>query len=86
MLFQKAILQNITPFRSYLLKSVPVYDISLNNNILIKKRFMEINFRPTPFMEFTEMADIAGFKVDKVYGSYDYSNFDENKSPFMLFL
>ena len=37
------------------------------------------------FDEFQDMLNEARFKIDKIYGNYDYTDFDPEKSPFMLF-
>lgn len=59
-----------------------LYDMQ---NRLIEKRVLEICFRPIPFDEFNEMLNKTGFKLQKVYGGYDDSTFDIDKSPFMIF-
>ncbi|MCP4130245.1 MAG: class I SAM-dependent methyltransferase [bacterium] len=61
------------------------YEIYDSMNILIEKRYLEINFRPIYYTEFNEMIQKAGLKAENVYGDYSYGEFDEETSNFMIF-
>ncbi len=61
------------------------YELYDMQNRLVEKRILEICFRPIPYDEFSEMLEDSGFKIQRVFGGYDYSAFDINKSPFMIF-
>ena len=61
------------------------YEIFDQENRLTEKRYLEINFRPIIFDEFQDMLNEVGFRIDRVFGSYDYADFDPEKSLFMLF-
>lgn len=61
------------------------YEIFDANNKLIEKRFLEINFKPVFYMEFLDMIKNSGMEILNIYGDYEYSDFDENKSGFMIF-
>lgn len=60
------------------------YELYDNKNNLIEKRTLEINFYLFNKSEFEKMILEAGFKIEKLYGNYDYSEFSENDSPFMI--
>lgn len=61
------------------------YEIFDKNNKLIEKRSLEINFKPVFYEEFLEVTKDAGMEIMNVYGDYEYSDFDESKSGFMIF-
>jgi SAM-dependent methyltransferase len=61
------------------------YEIFDENNKLIEKRFLEINFKPIFYEEFLEMVKDTGLEIVNIYGDYEYSDFDESKSEFMIF-
>jgi SAM-dependent methyltransferase len=61
-----------------------VYEIYNDQNALIDKRTLEMNFYLFAKTEFEELARSTGFQVEELYGGYDYSEFDESSSPFMI--
>jgi len=61
------------------------YEIFDEDNKLIEKRFLEINFKPVFYEEFLEMAKDTGMEIVNIYGDYEYSDFDESKSGFIIF-
>jgi ubiquinone/menaquinone biosynthesis C-methylase UbiE len=62
------------------------YDFYDINDKIIEKRQMEINFSLISKAKFEQMALKAGFKIDKVYGDYSYSEFHDSGSPFMIYI
>ncbi len=62
------------------------YEIYDGKNKLKEKRVMDIKFRLILKEEFEEMIFGIGLKASKVYGNYDYSEFKENQSPFMIYV
>ena len=54
--------------------------------VLRSKRLLELHFRLSNKDEFEELAKATGFKVKAFYGDYSYSGFDEESSPFMIWL
>jgi len=62
------------------------YEIFDSDNLLVSKRFLEIYFKILYKRDFETMAKDAGFKIETIYGNYDYSPFDEEKSPFMIWI
>lgn len=62
------------------------YEIYDSMNILIEKRFLEINFKPIPDSELRSMIKTAGLKIVEMYGDYSYGRFDEETSNFMIYI
>lgn len=54
--------------------------------VLKSKRLLELHFRLTRKDEFEELAQVAGFKVEALYGDYSYVEFCEDTSPYMIWL
>jgi len=54
--------------------------------VLQSKRLLELHFRLTEKEEFEVMAKAAGFRVKEFYGDYDYSKFQPESSPAMLWI
>lgn len=61
------------------------YEIFDGNKKLIEKRFLEINFKPVFYTEFLDMIKNSGMEIVNIYGDYEYSDFDESKSDFMIY-
>lgn len=62
-----------------------LYEIFNSMDILIGKRYLEINFRPVLRREFEEMATQANLEIVNVYGDYSHSDFDEARSTYMIY-
>jgi hypothetical protein len=60
------------------------YEIFDGNDKLIEKRYLEINFKPVFYEEFLEMTKNTGMEIVNIYGDYEYSEFDEKGSDFMI--
>lgn len=50
------------------------------------RRLMELHFRLTARQEFEKMAAEAGFSVKALYGDYEYSPFDPETSPMLIWV
>lgn len=61
------------------------YEIYDSMNILIEKRFLEINFKPIADSELRSMIKTAGLEIFEMYGDYSYGRFDEETSNFMIY-
>ena len=61
------------------------YEIYDSENILIEKRFLEINFKPISDMELRNMTDAAGLEIVEMFGDYSYGKFEEETSNFMIY-
>ncbi len=53
---------------------------------LRSKRLLELHFRLTGKEEFEAMAKEAGFRVKEFYGDYEYSQFQSESSPAMVWI
>ena len=56
------------------------------DGVLQSKRHLEVRFCPLRKDEFKALALTAGFKISAVYGDYAYSPFEEETSPFMIWV
>lgn len=54
--------------------------------VLVSKRVLELHFRLASKDEFEELAKAVGFEIKAFYGDYSYSEFDDESSPFMIWL
>jgi ubiquinone/menaquinone biosynthesis C-methylase UbiE len=61
------------------------YEIYDSMNILIEKRFLEINFKPIEDSELRSMIKTAGLEIVEMYGDYSYDPFDEETSNYMIY-
>ena len=59
------------------------YDL---NGFMKTKRLVELHFRIVDQREFENLAAAAGFKVVALYGNYEYSEFRQDTSPFMIWV
>ena len=59
------------------------YDL---NGFMKAKRLVELHFRIVDHCEFLDLASAAGFKVAALYGDYEYSEFRQDTSPFMIWI
>ena len=72
-------------YQNELVTGFQYYETYDKENRLTEKRYLEINFRPIAIEDFKNMLEMTGFKIAEIYGDYDYSKFDTEKSAFMLF-
>ncbi|MCK9423216.1 MAG: class I SAM-dependent methyltransferase [Bacteroidales bacterium] len=61
------------------------YEIYDSTNIMIEKRFLEINFKPISDAELRDMIKDSGLEIVETYGDYSYNRFDEETSNFMIY-
>lgn len=54
--------------------------------VLTSKRLLELHFRLTGKDEFEALAQAAGFEVKALYGDYAYAEYDEQSSPYIIWL
>ena len=62
------------------------YEQYNNRGILQEKRLLQINFVLLQREEFETLAKSAGFKVLALYGDYSYAPFDDETSPYMIWV
>lgn len=77
--------QRYDPVREIItvLEFFEVYDPA---NVMQARHMVELAFRLLTHTQFEMMADHAGFEVEALYGDYDRSAFDEQSSPFMIWV
>jgi SAM-dependent methyltransferase len=56
------------------------------DGVMASKRFMELHFRLSRRDEFEHLLKSTGFSVKTLYGDYLYEEFDEESSPFMIWV
>jgi len=61
------------------------YEIFDSANIMIEKRFLEINFKPISNTELRNMIKDLGLEIIETYGDYSYNQFEEETSNFMIY-
>jgi len=61
------------------------YEIYNSDNIMIEKRYLEINFKPIQLDKLKEMISGTDMKITEIYGDYSYGEFKIKESDFMIF-
>jgi SAM-dependent methyltransferase len=61
------------------------YELYTTLNVLVEKRFLPITFRPIPRREFEAMLEGLSLETVALYGNYEYGDFDEAQSPYMIY-
>lgn len=69
-----------------LISGTQFYEIYDDENNVMEERELEINFRLIEKKEFEKIAVKRGFKIVDIYGDYKYSEFNENESPFIIWI
>ena len=67
-------------------RGVQRFEVYDKTEHLLFGRNLDIAFYLFNKKEFEELASAAGFRIDAVYGDYDYSPFDEDRSPSMIWI
>jgi hypothetical protein len=80
------IVENENVNDNQIVEALQFYEEYDANGVLKSKRLLELHFRLSSRDEFEELAKAAGFRVKAFYGDYSYSEFDEESSPFMIWL
>lgn len=60
------------------------YEIFDSENILMEKRYLEINFKPISINELKSLISDTDLKITDIYGGYAYEDFDEETSDFII--
>jgi|SRR5215211_3033659 len=63
-----------------------IYELYDQDGRMEEKRWLDVRFRLVEPSEFRAMAEAAGFRVAALYGDYDRTPFDEEQSPFMIWM
>jgi SAM-dependent methyltransferase len=63
-----------------------IYEVYDEDGRMEEKRWLDVRFRLIEPSEFRSMAESAGFRVVALYGDYDRTPFDEDQSPYMVWV
>jgi SAM-dependent methyltransferase len=63
-----------------------IYEVYDGDGRMEEKRWLDVRFRLVELSEFQSMAEAAGFRVAALYGDYDRTPYDEEQSPFMIWV
>jgi SAM-dependent methyltransferase len=56
------------------------------DGVMTSKRLLELHFRLSSKDEFEELLKSSGFSIQALYGDYSYKEFNEENSPYMIWL
>jgi len=79
-------LEDFSPEDAQVVEALQFYEEYDANGVLRSKRFIELRFRLSGKEEFEELVKAAGFKVKAFYGDYACADFNEENSPFMIWI
>jgi len=79
-------LEEFDPDDNNVVNALEIYEEFNPQGLLTSKRLMELHFRLTPKDEFEQLIKEAGFSIQALYGDYDYHQFDERSSPFLVWV
>ncbi|MGD9893069.1 MAG: class I SAM-dependent methyltransferase [Dehalococcoidia bacterium] len=71
---------------SSVVRAGQIYEVYDRDGRLEEKRWLDVRFRLVEPAEFRSMAERAGFRVAALYGNYDRTPFDEEQSPYMIWV
>lgn len=80
------VLEDFSPDDNQVVEARQFYEEYDAAGVLKSKRFIELHFRLSGKDEFEELAKVAGFKVRAFYGDYACAEFNEESSPFMIWI
>ena len=80
------VLENFSPEDPQVIQALQFYEEYDAQGTLQSKKFIEVHFRLSGRNEFEELAKAAGFRVKSFYGDYNYAEFKEESSPFMIWI
>jgi SAM-dependent methyltransferase len=67
-------------------RAAQLYELYDGDGRLEDKRWLDVRFRLVERPEFKAMAEAAGFRVVALYGDYDRTHFDDENSPYMIWM
>lgn len=80
------VLENFDPEDAQVVQALQFYEEYDAHNTLQSKKFIEVRFRLSGREGFETLAKKAGFRVREFYGDYNYADFREESSPFMIWI
>ncbi|HEX2996413.1 MAG TPA: hypothetical protein VHP14_16425, partial [Anaerolineales bacterium] len=79
-------LENFSAEDPQIVEAMQFYEEYDDDGVMSSKKFIEIHFRLSDNNEFEALAKEAGFRVREFYGNYNYAEFREESSPFMIWI
>jgi SAM-dependent methyltransferase len=76
--------ENLDPEDSRVVHALQFYEEYDPHGVLRSKRLLELHFRLTGRDEFERLAKEAGLRIKTLYGDYDYAEYNEDSSPFII--
>jgi SAM-dependent methyltransferase len=80
------LLEKFNPDDDQIVEALEFFEEYDEKGMLRSKRLLELRFRLSSRAEIEALAVAAGFQVAAFYGDYACSEFDEDSSPFMIWL
>jgi hypothetical protein len=80
------LVENFDAADDHIVETLEFFEEYDGQGILQRKRLFEIHFRLSSKQEFEELSQDAGFRVLAFYGDYNYAEFRQETSPFMIWL
>ena len=71
---------------SQIMTAFQFYEMYDSNGLMKSKHVLELKYRLTGKEEFEELVESEGFKITALYGDYSYSEFQQETSPFMIWV
>jgi ubiquinone/menaquinone biosynthesis C-methylase UbiE len=80
------LLAQVDPSDPHIVEHMEFFEEYDAAGILKSKRLLQVQSRHVSRVEFQEMAEAAGFRITALYGDYDYAEFREGTSAFMVWV
>lgn len=80
------LLENYNTEDDHIVENLQFFEEYDNKGVLQAKRLLELRFRLSTKDEFESLARSAGFHATALYGDYSYSKFEEDTSPYMVWV
>jgi SAM-dependent methyltransferase len=80
------ILEKFDPEDDHVVHTLEFFEEYDADGVKTSKRLMELHFRLSHRAEFEDLLKTTGFSVEAFYGDYSYQEFNEDSSPFMIWL
>lgn len=69
-----------------LVKGTQFWEVYDQNRVMLQKTFLDIYFYLHQQVEFIELVQSQGFRIVSLYGDYSYAEFQNETSPFMIWV
>jgi SAM-dependent methyltransferase len=79
-------MEEIDPEDDHLVDAMLFFELYDTQGIMKSKRLMELHFRLSSKDEFEVLVKSAGFSIKACYGDYTYTEFNQETSPYMIWV